>query len=245
MKIEIDKFVAGLFMICLTSGTINAQITKMDKFDDTDMDAYVIDNFSVSDNSKYLDKNIYCVENISNICISGRSSFPSRSTLQEYRLGIRKNGPAHVWYIGKTYHYSDRGYSEKHIFNKGKLVQSFNEQNPFNKKWYPLFQSFSEEDEKRYIEYLENEHTKRKEFVIQTTNQTTLKIEKTIKVNNKIFINRKEQATNGLPTFQYQLGVSYITGADGETNKSLGRYWLIRSAAQGNEDAEKYLKELK
>lgn len=57
--------------------------------------------------------------------------------------------------------------------------------------------------------------------------------------------NRKEQATNGLPTFQYQLGVSYITGVDGETNKSLGRYWLIRSATQGNEDAEKYLKELK
>ncbi len=139
--------------------------------------------------------------------------------------------------------YSDRTYGEIHVwyagnYEYGTIIGS--------QRRIPRFIAFSESDESKYKEYQLEKNKRINEMLAEQRKQKqeSDSIKKT-EMTVRALQNRKEQATNGLPTFQYQLGVSYITGADGETNKSLGRYWLIRSAAQGNEDAEKYLKELK
>jgi TPR repeat protein len=53
---------------------------------------------------------------------------------------------------------------------------------------------------------------------------------------------RLESATNGLPSSQYTVGMSYLNGTDGfQTNHALAGYWLQAAAAQGNSDAKAVL----
>ena len=75
---------------------------------------------------------------------------------------------------------------------------------------------------------------------IEEQNKTTKRM-----VSMRVFEFRKEQATNGLPTAQYQVGKAYLDGENCPTNKTLGVYWLTKSAEQGNADAKAALDELK
>ena len=42
---------------------------------------------------------------------------------------------------------------------------------------------------------------------------------------------------------EYNLGISYFEGDGLTMDKELGRYWLRRAAARGDEDAQKLLDE--
>jgi len=55
---------------------------------------------------------------------------------------------------------------------------------------------------------------------------------------------RLEAASNGLPTFQYQVGLAYLNGDGVPTNKELAIYWINESAKQGNSDAMSELERL-
>jgi hypothetical protein len=52
------------------------------------------------------------------------------------------------------------------------------------------------------------------------------------------------QAENGLPTFQYELGLRYLKGDGLERNETKALEWFRMAAAGGNKDAEKKLAEL-
>ena len=57
-------------------------------------------------------------------------------------------------------------------------------------------------------------------------------------MRSRALVFRMEQATNGMPTAQYRLGMSYLAGTDGvKTNRVLGIYWLRKAADQGQDDA--------
>ena len=48
---------------------------------------------------------------------------------------------------------------------------------------------------------------------------------------------------NGDAGAEYNLGVNYLEGEGLQMDKKLGRYWLRRAAARGDEDAQKLLDE--
>jgi TPR repeat protein len=55
----------------------------------------------------------------------------------------------------------------------------------------------------------------------------------------------KEQAAAGSPTFQYELGVRYLTGDGVEPDLTEAKNWLTKAAKNGNKDAVAKLEELK
>ena len=55
---------------------------------------------------------------------------------------------------------------------------------------------------------------------------------------------QKEQAEKGRPGAQYELGMRYLKGDGVPKDAKLGRDWLSKSAAQGESEAVKKLKEL-
>jgi hypothetical protein len=54
-----------------------------------------------------------------------------------------------------------------------------------------------------------------------------------------------QQASNGLPSFQYIVGQRYLKGDGVETNAALAREWFTKAAAQGDSQAKKALAEMK
>jgi hypothetical protein len=54
----------------------------------------------------------------------------------------------------------------------------------------------------------------------------------------------RTQASNGVAEAQCRLGLAYLTGQGIETNRSLAIDWLGKSAAQGNEEAQKALQNI-
>jgi len=55
---------------------------------------------------------------------------------------------------------------------------------------------------------------------------------------------QKEQAEKGRPWSQYALGMRYLNGDGVPADPKVGRQWLEKSAAQGESEAVKKLKEL-
>jgi TPR repeat protein len=55
---------------------------------------------------------------------------------------------------------------------------------------------------------------------------------------------QKEQAEKGRPGSQYDLGMRYLKGDGVPADPKLGREWIAKSAAQGESEAVKKLKEL-
>jgi TPR repeat protein len=55
----------------------------------------------------------------------------------------------------------------------------------------------------------------------------------------------KEQAEAGSPTYQYALGLRYLTGDGLEKDLPTARSWFEKAAKNGNKDAIKKLEELK
>ncbi len=55
---------------------------------------------------------------------------------------------------------------------------------------------------------------------------------------------QKERAEQGSARSQYDVGLRYLTGDGVEPDGKVGREWLKKSAAQGNDDAVAKLKEL-
>jgi len=54
----------------------------------------------------------------------------------------------------------------------------------------------------------------------------------------------KQQSTNNSPSAQFSLGMRYWTGAGVETNAAAALYWLRKSAAQGNAEAQSALSKM-
>jgi TPR repeat protein len=51
----------------------------------------------------------------------------------------------------------------------------------------------------------------------------------------------KQCATNGLPSYQYDLGKMYMYGDRVEINQTLATYWLTKAASNGNTNASNLL----
>lgn len=227
------KIIVTLLSLYIMNGWVNAQISKLVDFDGSGRNGYIISSFTAKE---VMGNGVHCiVDGGDDIFIQNVDAYSDRHY-----------GKTYVWQVG-SYEYTTVLGSQRRI-PKVKLFSDEDKQkyDAFVKKRKSDFIEKANELEKRQQEIENNRinEERKKQLEIENQRQEAENMKHYEKVV-KLLQNRKEQATNGLPTFQYQLGVSYITGADGETNKSLGRYWLIRSAIQGNEDAEKYLKELK
>jgi hypothetical protein len=103
-----------------------------------------------------------------------------------------------------------------------------------------------EEREKAEAEYRNRQFILRQEEQLRVNRMAQEYREKIDRERiDKLIRFQLEQATNGLPSFQYDVGVRYLTGDGVWTNETLGRYWLEKSAAQDNRDAKELLKTLK
>ena len=64
-------------------------------------------------------------------------------------------------------------------------------------------------------------------------------------MRSRALLFRMQQATNGMPTSQYRLGMNYVEGTEGvKTNMALGVYWLRKSAGQGQLEAKQAILDL-
>lgn len=63
-------------------------------------------------------------------------------------------------------------------------------------------------------------------------------------IDAKLLAWQLEQASNGVPRLQYDLGKRHLDGNGVPKDEALGRYWIGRSAAQDYEAALRLLKEL-
>lgn len=85
----------------------------------------------------------------------------------------------------------------------------------------------------------DNEATNRPATVVATPERPKSH-EELSGMRSRALVFRMEQATNGMPTAQYMLGMNYLAGTDGvKTNRGLGIYWLRKAADQGQDDAER------
>jgi hypothetical protein len=61
--------------------------------------------------------------------------------------------------------------------------------------------------------------------------------------DKRLLIWQQQQASNGVAYSQFDLGKRYLTGNGVETNRTLGMYWIQKSAAQDFRDAQEFLRQ--
>lgn len=61
----------------------------------------------------------------------------------------------------------------------------------------------------------------------------------------RIFTFRLQQASNGSPSFQFEVGKQYLTGDGVETNLALARHWLQAACTNGESQASNLLMQAK
>ena len=61
---------------------------------------------------------------------------------------------------------------------------------------------------------------------------------------NRTLAFQKQQAEAGSPSFQYALGLRYLSGDGVEKNSETARHWFDLAAKQGNQQASKKMEEL-